>query len=154
MKRSAGEREALWAAVCESPDDDAPRLVFADWLDDHGRTEWATFIRAQVGAARLPSYDPEHVRLRAAEWAVRWSEDLKEEAVRGLPPGFHWEFRRGFPGLVHATVDDFLEHAPALFNAAPVEHLHLSRPSPDDIARLADSPHLARLRALTLPGGL
>jgi uncharacterized protein (TIGR02996 family) len=23
-------------AICESPDDDAPRLVFADWLDEHG----------------------------------------------------------------------------------------------------------------------
>ena len=64
MKRSAGEREALWAAVCENPDDDAPRLVFADWLEEHGRTPWATFIRAQVQAARLPDYDGAVLPLR------------------------------------------------------------------------------------------
>ena len=30
------EREALLRAVCENPDDDTPRLVFADWLDENG----------------------------------------------------------------------------------------------------------------------
>jgi hypothetical protein len=27
------ERDALLAAVVEAPEEDAPRLVFADWLD-------------------------------------------------------------------------------------------------------------------------
>jgi uncharacterized protein (TIGR02996 family) len=30
------DREALLRAVCENPDDDTPRLVFADWLEEHG----------------------------------------------------------------------------------------------------------------------
>ena len=30
------DRHALLAAVCDEPTADAPRLVFADWLDDHG----------------------------------------------------------------------------------------------------------------------
>src|SRR5436305_2053272 len=31
------EADALWAAVLEAPEDDAPRLVYADWLEEHGR---------------------------------------------------------------------------------------------------------------------
>jgi uncharacterized protein (TIGR02996 family) len=33
------DREALLAAVCEFPDDDTPRLVYADWLDENTACE-------------------------------------------------------------------------------------------------------------------
>ncbi len=29
--------EAFLQAIAETPDDDAPRLIYADWLDDHGQ---------------------------------------------------------------------------------------------------------------------
>src|SRR5262249_42465746 len=32
-------RAALLAAVKEAPDDDTPRLVLADWLDEHGNAD-------------------------------------------------------------------------------------------------------------------
>ena len=41
-------------AVLENPEDDATRLIFADWLDDNGQPERAEFIRLQVEGARLP----------------------------------------------------------------------------------------------------
>jgi uncharacterized protein (TIGR02996 family) len=44
---------ALLAAIRQSPDDDAPRLVYADWLDEHGQPERAEFIRVQVESANL-----------------------------------------------------------------------------------------------------
>lgn len=44
---------ALLAAVCQFPDDDTPRLVLADWLDEHEQHERAEFIRVQVELARL-----------------------------------------------------------------------------------------------------
>lgn len=46
---------ALISAVAASPDDDTPRLVFADWLDDQGAPEAAAraeFIRVQCELAR------------------------------------------------------------------------------------------------------
>jgi uncharacterized protein (TIGR02996 family) len=39
---------ALRAAVAAAPDDDTPRLVYADWLDEHGRPDYACFIREQI----------------------------------------------------------------------------------------------------------
>mgnify|MGYP001806658983 CR=1 FL=1 len=46
------------AAVCASPDDDLPRLVFADWLDEHGDPARAEFIRLQCHTARVGKLDP------------------------------------------------------------------------------------------------
>src|SRR5205823_3346972 len=31
--------------IADAPDDDAPRLVYADWLDEHGQPERAEFVR-------------------------------------------------------------------------------------------------------------
>lgn len=35
------ERDAFLAALAENPDDNATRLIFADWLDDHDQPEEA-----------------------------------------------------------------------------------------------------------------
>ena len=40
--------QAFLRAVIENPDDDAPRLIYADWLDEQGQSERAEFIRVQV----------------------------------------------------------------------------------------------------------
>jgi uncharacterized protein (TIGR02996 family) len=46
------EAELLLDAICDRPDDDTPRLVFADWLQEHGQENYARFIRLQCAAAR------------------------------------------------------------------------------------------------------
>jgi len=48
------DQRALLNAIIAKPDDDAPRLIYADWLDENGQAERATIIRAQVKLARLP----------------------------------------------------------------------------------------------------
>ncbi len=47
------EHDRLLHAAIEEPDDDAPRLVYADWLTDNGDPERADFIRAQCRLATL-----------------------------------------------------------------------------------------------------
>src|SRR4051812_1418443 len=51
-RRAMTDRDALLASIHATPDDDAPRLVFADWLDEHGEPERAEFIRLQVAQRR------------------------------------------------------------------------------------------------------
>jgi uncharacterized protein (TIGR02996 family) len=46
------DREALPAAVLNSPGDDAARLVPADYLDETGEPDPGLFLRAGVEAAR------------------------------------------------------------------------------------------------------
>ena len=39
------DEKALLAAIWEHPHEDTPRLMYADWLDEHGQPERAEFIR-------------------------------------------------------------------------------------------------------------
>src|SRR5215216_5077956 len=42
------EERALLAAIYANPDEDTPRLVYADWLDEHDQPERAEYIRVQI----------------------------------------------------------------------------------------------------------
>src|SRR5436309_13148001 len=96
------DRDALLAAVLADPEDDLPRLVFADWLEETGHpanAARAAFVRAQVAAERLPPASAERAGLeaRAAElfgaYGAGWN--------RQLPEWVSWQdtevgYRRGF----------------------------------------------------------
>ena len=45
------DRDSFIAAIAAAPDDDLPRLVFADWLDEHGEGERAEFVRGHIALA-------------------------------------------------------------------------------------------------------
>src|SRR4051812_43183757 len=50
--------DAFLQSIRDEPDDDVPRLIYADWLEEHGRPEHAEFIRLQCELARLPEEYP------------------------------------------------------------------------------------------------
>ncbi len=77
-----GEREAFHAAVWQSPDDDLPRLVYADWLDERNEHDAASFLRLLCAVRTCP---PDVDRLRPLVAAFRramvkvpptWIEDV------------------------------------------------------------------------------
>ena len=45
------DEDAFLAAIADRPADDTPRLVYADWLDDHGHPDRAAYLRAAVDMA-------------------------------------------------------------------------------------------------------
>lgn len=147
--------EGLLRAILDDPDDDAPRLVYADWLEEHGDADHANFIRAQVELARVPDYHPLHVRMWREERDMITggpSSGVKQRPWRkGLPPS-DFKFRRGFPWQVTVTdVGEFPAQAPELFGRFPIQALKLRanyRAPPPDLTPLADSPWLGRLRGL------
>ena len=47
--------------------DDTARLVFADWLDDHGQSAEAEYVRLGVELARCATSDPRREELLARE---------------------------------------------------------------------------------------
>jgi uncharacterized protein (TIGR02996 family) len=82
-------------SIQETPEDDAPRLVYADWLDDHSNPKRADFIRNQCRLERTPRDAPQWRELRSRE-----AELLKRHKSEWLGP---WDsrsndatFRRGF----------------------------------------------------------
>src|SRR5438552_1097952 len=61
---------ALLQAAKDEPGDDAPRLVLADWLEEHGDEAdraRAAFIRLQIARDRLRRDDPAHEEIQVRE---------------------------------------------------------------------------------------
>ena len=52
------DRDALMRAILDHPDEDTPRLMFADWLQENGQPDRATFVRRQCEIARLVADEP------------------------------------------------------------------------------------------------
>ncbi|HZY86359.1 MAG TPA: TIGR02996 domain-containing protein [Gemmataceae bacterium] len=145
------EQEAFLADVIEHPDDDAPRLVYADWLDDHGDADRAEFIRLQCEVAKLEQWDARRpellrrqkglLRLHARQWG--------EGVVKNL---YGAEFRRGFVEIADLPPKVFLANADDLFRRFPLRRLKLGSSFGDPAVRaLAASPHLARFTELEIP---
>jgi uncharacterized protein (TIGR02996 family) len=53
------DADALLDAIFDRPDDDTPRLVYADWLQENGQENYAEFIRLQCAAARCEVWSAE-----------------------------------------------------------------------------------------------
>src|SRR5262249_35656657 len=139
---------AFLRLILADPAADGPRLIYADWLDEHGDHARAEFIRVQCALAGLPADDPRAPALRERGEVllehnrVAWSASLSGLATR-------WEFRRGFPEFVRLEARTFLARADDLFAAVPVRHVELLDVQ-GHLPRLGKCPHLARLTGLTI----
>src|SRR4051794_13393226 len=60
-RKANPEAVALYRAILAHPDEDTPRLVYADWLDEHGEPAHAEFIRVQCRLARMNEWDDGYV---------------------------------------------------------------------------------------------
>jgi uncharacterized protein (TIGR02996 family) len=87
-------------AHCAQTHDDTPRLVLADWLEEHGdfRDE---FVRAAVAFDRTPPYDVTRYQLGERLQALLESPAFKKWLPRH--PAFKWGWRRGLLTLVVDT---------------------------------------------------
>jgi uncharacterized protein (TIGR02996 family) len=142
------EEESLIAAVCAEPDDDAPRLVYADWLDENARAEHAELIRVMVRVERVPDDDPQR---RGLVWRARELLSAHENELRLRLPKkaqeFTCHFRRGFVNRIHGTAARFVKNGEAIARQVPLEEATLHRLS-GRAADLAATPALGRLRGL------
>jgi uncharacterized protein (TIGR02996 family) len=111
------EADAFLDAIFDQPDDDTPRLVYADWLQEHGQENYAQFIRLQCAAAREKLWSDEANRLWEEIGRVwnrldaEWLPAMREEwpylsRPSGLLDAVH--FHRGFPQSPFTMADDQL----------------------------------------------
>jgi uncharacterized protein (TIGR02996 family) len=155
---------ALLAAVLEFPEQDAPRLIYADWLDEHGDAPRAEFIRVSVELAwrpyserRTAHYRDLLVRFRALVAAHRaaWVAPFTTEPTRVL-------FRRGFIEVARLMPAEVLRIEDAALALEPLFELEVFGPppwtggAPPDgdaaVRRLAAWPGRGRFRKVWLSG--
>jgi uncharacterized protein (TIGR02996 family) len=120
------ETEGFLKGIAESIYDDTPRLIFADWLEDHGDPDRADFIRVQC---ELEPMRDQYEIDRAAELHRREDELLREHRAEWLgemPEGWdRWqagakvEFRRGFVDIISIPVRTFLGMGPKMLGLHP-----------------------------------
>jgi uncharacterized protein (TIGR02996 family) len=169
--------EAFRSAILEAPEDDTPRLVYADWLDDHGNAERADFIRIQCKLAKMARDHPKRSSLEGREQELlqrhgwEWAEAFGARVSQ-------WEFRRGFIESVEMSLETSLDEILGVLQNAPIRRIrdlsqfchldgvvealpHFQRLTGlefwclyafDDelLRRILSSPHLANLRTLVL----
>jgi uncharacterized protein (TIGR02996 family) len=139
--------DAFLAAIADRPDDDLPRLVYADWLDENGDPDRAEFIRCQIELAKLSEHDPRRAEL----------EDREEELL--IPHKGEWglpEFRgqsqvmcRGFVERVNVEARWLIARPRVLDAPGPLRTMRVFGASAF-IGQLAEVPGLARLETLDL----
>jgi len=166
-KKQQPLERAFVTAIIENVEDDTPRLVYADWLEENGDPDRAEFIRLQIelagledqdrpiGTGKKPGSTPRERLLQKREGELldlhrrEWKSVLPKRAQEELL----CEFRRGFVARMSVSAARFLRGGAALCRATPLEELqltnHQGRTEP-----LADFPALARVRKLTLHDGL
>lgn len=147
--------ETLFRAVCASPADDTPRLVYADWLEEHGDPARAEFIRLQCEAWAIGPVVPDATAAR-----VRASLLCKQhgDAWHGeLPavPGVIWSdlFIRGFVDTAWVRPGrNVRDQLAAVFAATPVRYLTAIDFGAENLAVLFDMPEVGRLTTLRRQG--
>ncbi|MGZ3453793.1 MAG: TIGR02996 domain-containing protein [Polyangiales bacterium] len=135
--------EDLIAAIAASPDDDGPRLVFADALTAQGDPRGELIVvqcalarpRSETGLGRDAA-----IRMRRRERSLLDRSGAAWAALDGLVDG--WWFRRGFVEHVSLELGAFLErHAEILVRAPLLRSVRL------DCTRFEGVPPLERIFA-------
>jgi uncharacterized protein (TIGR02996 family) len=141
--------EAFLQDIAAHPDDDAPRLICADWIEEHGDPERAELIRVQCELARLGSWElVRQIQLRRRERELlatrgkEWSKPLRAYSS-------NFDFRRGFADRITMPASTFLHHAADVARITPLYEVKL-RTVNSLVEKLARCPALARVSRLDL----
>lgn len=149
-KSALSQEDAFLQPILDHPDDDTPRLVFADWLEEQGNPR-GTFIRLQCERAKLTQHDAGWKELLAQESALLRQFDAEwSKPVLRYVEEVH--YRRGFIEHVRVSATKLLKNGAKLFRAAPVSSIRMEKF--DQAAELADRPWLARVGELDLSRNL
>jgi len=124
------DREMLLVAIREHPEEDTPRLAFADYLQERGNAyfeDWATLIRTQIEATKVERH------------SARWFELAQQQAELFEKRKLDWDpysgsglgcaaYRRGFREAIPFDCDapNFSRHFDLAFAGNPLRAVRLN----------------------------
>jgi uncharacterized protein (TIGR02996 family) len=150
--------QELLAQVNAAPDDDTPRLAYADFVQD-SEPEYAEFVRLQIArtsaerARKAPSGVPagreQDLLLRYYE---KWGHYIQRYLRDARDPYRYdqgWQFERGFIAFARLEPENFVALGQRLFDMAPIQHADLYDGS-EPVRPLFTCPQLGKLDSLSL----
>lgn len=151
------EHDSLLRTILANPQDDAPRLVYADWLEEHSSGESghplydrADFIRSQMRLFNLQAADGDeaHADQLLDRYRAEWTTHL---------PFADPVFERGFVAGVASNAAQFLQHAATALAHHPITSLNVTDhgylEGPDrSVTKLLYSTHMSHITCLDLTG--
>jgi uncharacterized protein (TIGR02996 family) len=138
---------AFLRAIRDRPDDDVPRLVYADFLDERGEHARAEFIRAGCERARLGPLQAGWQKLTnrelvlLAENQAQWEQEFAPASVV--------RFDRGFASAIEIEAAGFVSRHQAIVGHGPAPAIWL-RNAWEVIDELAHLPPDLGIRELDL----
>jgi uncharacterized protein (TIGR02996 family) len=160
---TAGIEAGFLEDILDHPDDDAPRLIYADWLTDRGRLDdeaRAELIRIGCQQARLSPNDPGQrwLKLRTAQllrlFESRWlPADWRSPDQGNWQRGFFRVQTRLWPFLTWG--ESWFRHPAVLESEVAIrgtEDGGFLRPNEEHVRFLAQTPLLARVTQLSIRG--
>ncbi len=109
---------AFLQAILENADDLAPRLIYADWLDERGDSDRAEFIRLQCVSARTQR----EKELLDWHWE-RWAQPILSFIPHLARKDIY--FRHGFPFRITFRRAADLDRLQAIMPIAPIREIDL-----------------------------
>jgi len=147
------DEKALLRTICDSPDDDTPRLVYADWLQEHGQEERAEFIRAQIERSQLDEYDSRYAELEAREKQLLKTH--QREWIKPIPATALRLFGRGFVDSIQPRLEAWVRWGKKAIQQQPIQRAWFRRepynsPIPIDLwTKFCNMPELANIPYLS-----
>jgi uncharacterized protein (TIGR02996 family) len=141
------DEQSFLDEIIANPDDDVPRLIYADWLEEQGNPR-GEFIRVQCELAMLKKTQVRYRELRAREQELWESHGL--EWVKGFPFSLRrCVFRRGFIEESAVALSYFVRNWSKICRLTPLRHVTFTQVR-DQLKILEDCPGLEMLRSIRL----
>ncbi len=141
------DREAFVSAIAANPADDLPRLVFADWLDEHGEGDRADFIRTQIRCHHALPDERIQLDARAADLLREHWMTWFGPFLRAIDPHADLARRYRYGGNFHPAMLAEISPVFATRDETPATHVYVSNGFVSllgvDVGRWADGASLA-----------
>ena len=167
MPKRDSTESRLRAAIFASPGDDAPRLVYADWLLERGDPR-GEFIQIQCRLGRpvggSGKLSPNHPMMRSKhptlDAASKKALEVREQAllrahqkswiapIRKYINSWFWE--RGFVSRVDVNVSKLITHFAAILEFAPLRAVYLMGSTPALLRRLSETALVSSIPWLSI----
>jgi len=142
------EQRSFINAIVANPADDAPRLVYADWLDENGQEDYAEFVRVQIQLSNLGEAEPNNKQIQRLDevgklaWRQRelWGKITPISSSANIylslgrqvheshiaPGKCSGLVRRGFIDGVRCTLADWMTQGPEIVREHPITQVAFS----------------------------